>query len=75
MALEKELETYYRNWKELEKQEGKFVLIKGNKVHGVYSSYEEALKEGYRAFGTNSFLVKQISEGDQPQIILALLTE
>ena len=61
MALEKELETYKQKLPELRAEEGKFVLIHDREVVGTYTSYEDAVKDGYAKFGlTSSFLVKQI---------------
>lgn len=60
MALEKELETYKNKLPELMAHQGKYVLIQGDKVVDTFSSYEDALKEGYKLFGVKSFLVKQI---------------
>jgi len=61
MALEKELETYKKNLPELKAHEGKFVLIQGENVVDFFSSYDDALKEGYKKFKLTPFLVKQIS--------------
>jgi hypothetical protein len=72
MALEKELETYKSKLPELLADEGKFVLIKGENVHGTYASYEDALKEGYKTFGLQPFLVKQIQTTEQVQLITRL---
>lgn len=60
MALEKELETYKSKLPELKQQEGKFVLIHDADVIDTFSSYDDALKEGYKRFGLKPFLVKQI---------------
>ena len=60
MALEKELETYKAKLPELKAHEGKYVLIHGEEVIDTFSSYDDALKEGYKRFGVNPFLVKQI---------------
>ena len=60
MALEKELETYKNKLPELKAHEGKFVLIHGESVVDTFTSYEDALKEGYKTFGLDPFLVKQI---------------
>ncbi len=61
MALEKELETYKKILPDLKAQEGKFALIQGETFVDTYSSYDDALKEGYKRFGTTTpFLVKQI---------------
>jgi len=61
MALEIELETYRQKLPELRADEGKFVLIHDRVVVGTYTSYEDAVKDGYAKFGlTSPFLVKQI---------------
>jgi len=59
--LEKELATYKKHLPELLGHEGKFVLIHGEHVIDIYSSYEDALKAGYEKTGVHSFLVKKIS--------------
>jgi hypothetical protein len=70
MALEKELETYKARLPELKSQEGKYVLIQGDKVVDTYSSYEDAMKEGYAKFGVGTpFLVKQIQAIEQAHFI------
>ncbi len=69
MALEKELETYKKKLPELKENEGKFVLIQGDTVVDVYTSYEDAMKEGYSKFGLEPFLVKQIQTIEQVQFI------
>lgn len=63
MSLEQELKTY-ENEKEklLSEGKGKFALIKGNKIIGIYVSQEDALAEGYKRFGNEEFLVKEITE-------------
>jgi hypothetical protein len=60
MALEKELATYQAKLAELKRHEGKYVLIQGDQVVDTFTSYEDALKEGYKRFGLTPFLVKQI---------------
>jgi hypothetical protein len=75
MALEKELETYKNKLPELKAQEGKFVLIQGDTVVDTFSSYEDAMKEGYAKFGLDKqFLVKQIRALEQVQFISRLVT-
>ena len=61
MALETELATYQANIDSLKNHVGKFVLIQKDKVIATYSSYEDAIKAGYKEFGLEPFLVKQIS--------------
>ncbi len=65
MALEKEMETYKKKLPELKNSEGKFVLIKGDEVLDTFTSYEDAIKEGYKRFKLEPFLVKQIHQIEQ----------
>ena len=69
MALEKELETYKLKLPEWNSQEGKFVLIRGNEVVDFFTSYEDAIKDVYRRFGLDQFLVKQIQAIETVQFI------
>jgi hypothetical protein len=67
-ALEAELATYEARREELlASAEGKYVLIKGEEVAGVYDSQEDAVREGYRRFGNVPFLVKQVLRVEVPQ--------
>jgi hypothetical protein len=61
MALEREMATYQANLASLISHEGKFVLVKGDKIEGIFDSYNDALKSAYEKFGVEAFLVKQIS--------------
>jgi hypothetical protein len=70
MALEKELETFRRKLQELQAEhEGKFVLIHGDEVVDVFTSYDDAIKAGYSNFGLSPFLVKQIHALEQALFI------
>jgi hypothetical protein len=69
MALEKELETYKAKLPELTALEGKFVLIHGDELVDTFTSYEDAIKEGYARFKLSPFLVKQIRSIEQVQFI------
>lgn len=64
MALEKELETYEAKLEELLSDEGRYVLIHGEKVLGVYTAYEDALRTGYEKLGVTPFLVKRIEASE-----------
>lgn len=69
MALEKELETFNRELPNLLAQngEGKFVVICGKEVTGIYEAYADAIKVGYEKCGLNPFLVKKIQTVEQVQ--------
>jgi hypothetical protein len=69
MALERELETYKNKLPELVAHEGKFVLIQGEEIVGLYDSYEDAIKDGYAKFGLSPFFVKQIEATEQVHFI------
>jgi hypothetical protein len=60
MALEKELEKYKAELPKLMESIGKYVVICGDEVLGVFNDYEDALNVGYGRCGTGPFLVKQI---------------
>lgn len=67
--LAAEMETYRRELPALladPEKNGKFVLIRGNTVAGVYPSVKEAIETGYTMFGYVSFLAKQIVEREEP---------
>ena len=69
MALEKELATYKSKLPELKEHEGKFVLIRGADVIGTFTSYEDAINDGYAKFKLEPFLVKRIQSFEQAQFI------
>jgi hypothetical protein len=60
MALEKELATYQKKLEELLPHEGKYVLIGGEEIAGIWDTYEDALQAGYQKYGLHPFLVKRI---------------
>ena len=67
-VLDVELGTYESRREELlASADGKFVLIKGGEVAGVYASREDAIRQGYRQFGNVPFLVKQVLRIEVPQ--------
>lgn len=43
---------------------GKFVVIKGVEVIGIYDSYQDALTFGYQRAGLTPFLVKKIAPSE-----------
>lgn len=61
--LKKELETYEDSKASLLKSSrGKFVLIKEDKIIGIYDTYNDAIKIGIDKFGNKPYLVKRILE-------------
>lgn len=77
MALEKELQFFAENkTKWLKAHFGKFVLVKGSELIGVYDNAETAIAEGAKRFGAESFLVRQLNEEKDvyiPALALGLL--
>lgn len=65
--LQQEIATYHRHLPELLGQHGRFVLIKGTEVAGIFDSYRDALTAGYERFQLSSFLVKQITVLNSPR--------
>lgn len=59
-TFDKELQTYAEKLSELQKDSGRFVLIKDNNIEGIFDSYADALKMGYEKFKLERFLVKRI---------------
>jgi len=66
MALEHELEFFNSHKKELLKHyEGQFALIKGHKLSGTYTTWEEAFDAGVKQFGNVPFLIKRVQEKEE----------
>lgn len=60
MVLEREVATYREKLPELLQHEGKYVLIHGSSVIGVFATYADALNQGYHRFGLEPFMVRQV---------------
>lgn len=69
MALEKEFSAYQDALESLAAEEGRFVLVHGTNVVGVFDTYEDALQEGYKEFELEPFLVKQIKLTEQAHLV------
>ncbi len=70
MALEQEMETYRRNLPKLLQTPGKFVLIKGKKILGIYETDEAALDAGVDLLGPRvDFLAKKIEAFEKPVLV------
>lgn len=63
--LEAEINTYNSQLSSIMEHAGKFVLIKGDDVIDFYDAYEDALKEGYKAYEDGVFLVKRVAPAEQ----------
>ena len=65
--LQAEMATYNSRLIELIGSVGKFVLIHGTSIEGIYDTYADALRIGYDRFKLEPFLVKQIAPSEQVQ--------
>jgi hypothetical protein len=65
--FEREIATYEREKKRLLGEAlGKFALIKGDDVIGIYESQNDAIDEGWRRFPGEATLTKRIVEVEIP---------
>jgi len=70
VILDREMATFRANLPELLVQHaGRFVLIHGDDVVGVWDTKDRALEEGYERFLPEAFLVKQIVAHDPPVFV------
>jgi hypothetical protein len=64
--LAEELKTYQAHQADLLRQSpGKFVLVKGREIVGLYDREDEAFSEAYRRFRLSGFMIKQILEHEK----------
>ncbi len=64
----RELETFERHHESLLRDApGKFVLIRGGELAGVWDRYEDALKAGYERYKLNPFLVKRVERQEHAE--------
>ena len=70
MALETELTTFHRELAGLladPSKRGSFALVHGDAVAGVFPNFDLALAAGYERFGLDPFLVKEVTEHEEPR--------
>ena len=68
MALELELETFEAKLPELRAaHEGKFALVRGTEIVGIFPTRNDAVDAGYDKFGLTPFFVQRI--GPRRQIV------
>lgn len=63
-------EAHKGEW--LKEFKDQFVLVKNQQKIAVFSSYQDAVNDGFRRFGNQPFLVKQILEKEIVERIPAL---
>lgn len=65
-ALQKEFDFYKAHHAELVKEyDGKYLVIKGQAVIGVYGTREEAIQESMKDHELGTFLVQYVQSGDK----------
>lgn len=70
MALETELATFRRELVGLladPTKRGSFALVHGNSVAALFPNFDLALAAGYERFGLDPFLVKEVTDHEEPQ--------
>jgi hypothetical protein len=76
--LEMEIAFYEKNLEKwLTMYPGKFVLVKGMELVGVYDTNEQALATGASLFGLTSYLIRRVEKNKEdirlPALTLGLL--
>jgi hypothetical protein len=67
MILDREMAVYRAKLPELlEKDAGRYVLIHGDDVIGIWDTQAQAIDEGYERWLFEAFLVKKIVANEQP---------
>jgi hypothetical protein len=71
--LDKERKFFAEKRSELQtRYPDKFVVVKDEEVIGAFNTIEEALSEGARRFGLQSFLVRHVTDSEETINIPAL---
>ena len=66
LSMEKEfLKANHRNL--AAEHPGRYLLIKGEAVHGVFETYEQGVVAGATQFGAGPFLVRLVSRPEDPE--------
>jgi hypothetical protein len=67
LPLQRELDTFEAHRAELlAASAGRYALVHGDQVAGVFDNEHDGISEGYRSFGNVPFLVKKIEPVDLP---------
>jgi hypothetical protein len=69
-TLDKELGTFRRELPALladPTNRGLFALVHGDEVAGLYPTFEAGLSAGYDRFGLDRFMVKEVTDHEEPR--------
>ncbi len=73
MALEQELATFNKNLPDwLQTHEGKFVLVVGEELVGVFDNPQAAYEAGIQRFGNIAMLIREVRREDETAFFPAL---
>lgn len=73
--LSKEREFFTKNLNTLRTTyPGRYLLIKGEKVHGAYETHEIGVDIGIRLFGRGPFLVQSVAEPEVESLTVPVLS-
>lgn len=75
MILEKELATFDRLRESLLGSEGKWAVVHGDRLPGIFDEYLPALQAGYHVCGMEDFLVKMIHPFGEPVLVTRLAVD
>ncbi len=76
IELQTEFEVFERlRLSLLDRAAGKHALVKGSDLVDIFGSEAEAIRDGYRRFGNEAFLVKHIVAADVPLSIASFTLE
>lgn len=68
-ALERELEAFKKELPRLlgEGHRGKYALVHGDQLNSLWPTQDAALDAGYDRFGLEPFLVKEVTDHEEPR--------
>jgi hypothetical protein len=73
IELQTELDVFERlRLSLLDRAVGKYALVEGSDLVDIFGSEAEAIRDGYRQFGNEAFLVKHIVVADVPMFFTSL---
>jgi hypothetical protein len=68
--LWREVQTLRKHIEEVLKHKDEWVLVHGDKIGGYFKSYSEGLREGYKQFGLQEFLLSEVNKLTGPGLYL-----
>ena len=64
--IQREAQTFRDKHSEIKQNVGKFVLVHRDSVVNYFDSYGQAATKGYKLFGLDDFLVKEVRLNETP---------